>query len=106
MCGNVLGRGFVATVLLTFVVNSPFHQFNCLKRGLVYASEPSSPKLIADIATGFRRHHGRYDYGNQCVGHAAMEVIFLLNRYETEANIDEQESMALGVAVSQLTHEA
>jgi death on curing protein len=36
--------------------------------------------------------------GNKRVGHAAMEVFLLLNGYEIDADIDEQEQTILGVA--------
>src|SRR5690349_21044854 len=39
--------------------------------------------------------------GNKRIGHAAMEVFLLLNGYEINASVDEQERAILGVANSQ-----
>ena len=36
--------------------------------------------------------------GNKRVGHAALEIFLVLNGYEIEANVDEQERIILGVA--------
>ena len=36
--------------------------------------------------------------GNKRIGHAAMEVFLLLNGYEIEAPVDEQEQIILQVA--------
>lgn len=36
--------------------------------------------------------------GNKRVGHAAMEVFLMLNGFEIEAGVDEQEQLILGVA--------
>jgi death on curing protein len=40
--------------------------------------------------------------GNKRVGHAAMEVFLVLNGYEIEATIDEQEQIVMGVASGQI----
>ena len=40
--------------------------------------------------------------GNKRVGHAAMEVFLVLNGYEIEASIDEQEQVVLSVASGQI----
>ena len=40
--------------------------------------------------------------GNKRVGHAAMEVFLVLNGYEIEADIDEQEHIILSIASGQL----
>jgi death-on-curing protein len=44
--------------------------------------------------------------GNKRVGHAAMEVFLLLNGYEIEADVDEQERLILGVAAGETGREA
>ncbi len=41
--------------------------------------------------------------GNKRVGHAAMEVFLLLNGYEIDASVDDQETIVLGVAGSQMS---
>ena len=43
--------------------------------------------------------------GNKRIGHAAMETFLVLNGYEIEATVDEQEQVILGVASSQLSRD-
>ena len=43
------------------------------------------------------RNHPFVD-GNKRVGHAAMEVFLVLNGFELEAEVDDAESMIVGVA--------
>ena len=43
--------------------------------------------------------------GNKRVGHAAMEVFLILNGYEIDASVDEQEKIILQVASSELQRE-
>lgn len=40
--------------------------------------------------------------GNKRIGHAAMEVFLLLNGYEIQASVDEQEDIILAIASSQM----
>ncbi len=40
--------------------------------------------------------------GNKRIGHAAMEVFLMLNGYEIEADVDEQEQVILNVAAGQI----
>jgi death-on-curing protein len=40
--------------------------------------------------------------GNKRIGHAAMEVFLLLNGYEIEAGVDEQEGAILSIAAGNL----
>lgn len=44
--------------------------------------------------------------GNKRIGHAAMEIFLILNGFEIEANIDEQERIILGVASGNVKREA
>lgn len=44
--------------------------------------------------------------GNKRVGHAAMETFLVLNGYEINATIDEQERIVLDLAAGSLTPEA
>jgi death-on-curing protein len=44
--------------------------------------------------------------GNKRVGHAAMEVFLVLNGYEIQASIDEQEQVVLSVASGQMDRAA
>jgi death-on-curing protein len=41
--------------------------------------------------------------GNKRIGHAALEVTLLLNGYELDADVDEQEQVILGVASGTLS---
>jgi death-on-curing protein len=43
--------------------------------------------------------------GNKRIGHAAMETFLVLNGYELNARVDEQESIILKVAASDLNRE-
>jgi death-on-curing protein len=43
--------------------------------------------------------------GNKRVGHAAMETFLILNGWEINANIDEQENFILGVAEGSINRE-
>ena len=43
--------------------------------------------------------------GNKRIGHAAMEIFMLLNGYEIEASVDEQESIILQVAAGEMNKE-
>ncbi|MFY9554376.1 MAG: type II toxin-antitoxin system death-on-curing family toxin [Blastocatellia bacterium] len=43
--------------------------------------------------------------GNKRVGHAAMEVMFLLNGYEIVATVDDQEETILAVASGKMSRE-
>ena len=55
------------------------------------------------VALGFSliQNHAFVD-GNKRVGHAAMETFLVLNGYEIDASIDEQENIILQVASSKL----
>ena len=44
--------------------------------------------------------------GNKRIGHAAMEIFLILNGYEFEATVNEQEQIILQVASGQLEREA
>ncbi len=43
--------------------------------------------------------------GNKRIGHAAMETFLILNGWEIDANVDEQENIILGVASGQIDRE-
>jgi death-on-curing protein len=44
--------------------------------------------------------------GNKRAGHAAMETFLVLNGYELDAGVDEQEAVILSVAAGEMTREA
>jgi len=58
-------------------------------------------------ALGFSliRNHPFVD-GNKRIGHAAMETFLVLNGYEIEASVDEQEQVILQVASGEMGREA
>lgn len=43
--------------------------------------------------------------GNKRIGHAAMEVMLVLNGFEIEATVDEQEKVILDLAAGELARE-
>jgi len=43
--------------------------------------------------------------GNKRIGHAAMEVVLILNGFEVNASVDEQERVILSVASGELDRE-
>ncbi|MCP5053781.1 MAG: type II toxin-antitoxin system death-on-curing family toxin [bacterium] len=65
------------------------------------------PDLIAKAATsGFLlvANHPFVD-GNKRIGHAAMEVFLILNGFEIEADVDDQERLILDVASGKLNRD-
>ena len=58
----------------------------------------------AALAHSLIQNHSFID-GNKRIGHAAMEVMLLLNGYELEASVEEQERIILAVASGQLSRE-
>ena len=66
---------------------------------------PSLTDKAAALAYSLIQNHPFVD-GNKRVGHAAMEVMLALNGYEIEAGVDEQETLILSVASSELSREA
>jgi len=43
--------------------------------------------------------------GNKRIGHAAMEVVLILNGFEVNASVDEQERVVLAIASGELNRE-
>lgn len=65
-----------------------------------FGGEDLYPSLVEKAAAlGFSliKNHPFVD-GNKRIGHAAMEAFLILNGYEIEASVDEQEQVILGVA--------
>jgi len=58
---------------------------------------PSISEKAAALGFALIRNHPFVD-GNKRVGHAAMEVFLILNGWEIEADVDEQERLVLDVA--------
>lgn len=44
--------------------------------------------------------------GNKRIGHAAIEVTLLMNGYEIQANVENQEKIILAMAASEMNREA
>lgn len=73
-----------------------------------YADQELYPTLIEKVAAlGFSliNNHPFVD-GNKRIGHAALEVTLLMNGYEIQADVDDQESVILAVAASQMNRQA
>lgn len=62
---------------------------------------PSLIEKAAALGYSLVRNHPFVD-GNKRIGHAAMETFLLLNGQELVADIDEQESIVLGLAEGSL----
>lgn len=62
---------------------------------------PTLATKAAALAFSLIQNHPFID-GNKRVGHAAMEVMLVLNGHEIEADVDEQEQVILAVAASQM----
>ena len=58
---------------------------------------PDLASKAAALGHSLIQNHPFVD-GNKRVGHAAMEVFLLLNGYEIDASVDEQETIILDVA--------
>src|ERR1051325_11441883 len=58
---------------------------------------PDLASKVAALGHSLIQNHPFVD-GNKRVGHAAMEVFLLLNGYEIDASVDEQEKIILDVA--------
>jgi death-on-curing protein len=63
---------------------------------------PSLAEKVAALGYSLINNHPFVD-GNKRIGHAGIEVTLLMNGYEIEASIDEQESIILGVAAGEIT---
>ncbi len=62
----------------------------------------SLTEKAAALAFSLIQNHPFVD-GNKRIGHAAMEVTLLLNGFEIQADVDEQEQLILGVASSEIS---
>jgi len=72
-----------------------------------FAGADLHPTLVdkaAALAFSLVANHPFVD-GNKRIGHAAMEVFLVLNGYEIEASVDEQERLMLDVASGSITRE-
>ena len=65
---------------------------------------PSLIEKAAALCFSLSKNHAFVD-GNKRVAHAAMEVFLLLNGFEIDAPVDDQESMMMKLASSELSRE-
>ena len=66
---------------------------------------PTLAEKAAALGFSLARNHGFAD-GNKRIAHAALEVFLVLNGYELQADVDEQESVFLRLAAGELDREA
>lgn len=62
---------------------------------------PTLADKAASLGFSLINNHPFVD-GNKRIGHAAMEVFLILNGYEIEADVDEQERIILNVAAGHI----
>ena len=62
---------------------------------------PSIVEKAAALGYSLVMNHAFVD-GNKRIGHAAMETFLVLNGYQIDANVDEQEKIVLNLAAGKL----
>ncbi len=75
---------------------------------MTFEGEDLYPTLVDKVvALGYSliNNHPFID-GNKRIGHAAMEIFLVLNGFEIEASVDEQEQIILGTASGSVKREA
>ena len=75
---------------------------------MTFGGQELYPTIVEKAsALGFSliKNHPFVD-GNKRTGHAAIEVFLLLNGYELEADVDEQEQVILQVAANEMDRES
>jgi death on curing protein len=65
---------------------------------------PSLAEKAAALAFGLVSNHPFID-GNKRIGHAAMEVFLMLNGFEIDAGVDEQEDLFLRLAAGEVSRD-
>jgi death-on-curing protein len=63
---------------------------------------PTLAEKAAALGHALIQNHPFVD-GNKRIGHGAMEVFLLLNSYEIEATVDDQENVIIGVASGKIS---
>ena len=61
-------------------------------------------RLTAALGFALIANHPFVD-GSKRIGHAAMEVVLILNGFEVNASVDEQERVVLAIASGELNRE-
>ncbi|BAY91538.1 putative death-on-curing protein [Tolypothrix sp. PCC 7601] len=64
--------------------------------------EPYEVKVSSTVLKTSRIGDSLAEFNNKRIGHAAMEVFLILNGFEINATVDEQEQVILQVAAGQL----
>ena len=64
----------------------------------------SLPEKVAALGFSLIKNHPFLD-GNKRTGHAAMEVFLILNGFEINAKVEEQEKVIIQVASGEITRE-
>jgi len=75
---------------------------------MTFGGQELYPTIVEKAsALGFSliKNHPFVD-GNKRTGHAAIEVFLLLNGYELQADVDEQEQVILQVAANEMDRES
>lgn len=75
---------------------------------MTFGGEDLYPTLVdkaAAIGFSLVMNHPFID-GNKRIGHAAMEVFLVMNGYEIDTSVDEQEAIILSLASGKLAREA
>lgn len=62
---------------------------------------PTLAEKVSALAHAIVQNHPFID-GNKRTGHAAMEVLLVLNGYEIGASVDEQEALFLNIAAGRI----
>lgn len=74
---------------------------------LSFGGQDLYPTLIekaAAMGSSLVQNHPFID-GNKRIGHAALEAMLMLNGFQLDAPVDEQESMILGLAAGKIDRE-
>lgn len=75
---------------------------------MTFGGEELYPTIVekaAALGLALIKNHPFVD-GNKRTGHAAMEIFLVLNGFEIDASVDEQEKVILQVAAGELKREA
>jgi len=75
---------------------------------MVFADEelyPTLPEKAAALGFSLIQNHHFLD-GNKRTGHAAMETFLVLNGHEIQATVDDQQTVVLQVAASEMKRDA
>jgi death-on-curing family protein len=92
----VISAGRLFSIAAKFIISLAY-----VKLGRPIYSLNAYVDKAATLGFSLINNHPFID-GNKRIGHAAMEVFLILNGYEIEAEVDEQERIILEVAAGQV----